>query len=199
MRKFLTVMIFFLFLMAGLETVHSGIYLKVSDTGAFSLTNKPSDKAFQLIVGASSRRQMNLTKIAVERASGVQRMPESLIFSIIKNNSRQTGGIMGLSTSFQETLSDTAVNDIRRNIMLGTNHLRNLLTNYEGNLTLALGAYYAGEKAVDKANGIPTEAAREFVTSVRKAFFKIDKREEIFYTFRNSEGVLTVVNIGPTS
>jgi soluble lytic murein transglycosylase-like protein len=183
----------------GLRPVQAGIYLKVSDTGAFSLTNKPSDKAFQLIAGASSRRQMDLTQIAVERASGVHRMPESLIFSIIKNNARKSGGVMGLSPSFRETVSDTTVNDIHQNIMVGTNHLRELLTHYEGNLTLALGAYYAGKKAVEEAGGIPTDAARNFVTTVRKAFFQFDKREEIFYTYRNSEGVLTVVNIGPTS
>jgi soluble lytic murein transglycosylase-like protein len=45
--------------------------------------------------------------------------------------------------------------DPQQNIEAGVKHLKKLITRYDNRLELALAAYNAGEKAVDRFNGIP--------------------------------------------
>jgi soluble lytic murein transglycosylase-like protein len=55
----------------------------------------------------------------------------------------------------------------RENVEGGVTHLRYLLDRYSGNLRLALAAYNAGEKAVEKHGGVPPyPETQDYVTSV---------------------------------
>lgn len=176
---------------------HAGVYLKVSDTGAFELTNSPGDASFTLITGSESGVDLDETDRAVDLAAGKHGLPESLILAVLRNHGREEGGLMGLPADAREPMTDTDVRDVRTNVPAGTRYLKEMLSRFEGNLTLALGGYYAGGDAVEEAGGLPDENARKFVDRVREFFAKIEDRDEIFYTYENEDGVKTVVNISP--
>jgi hypothetical protein len=58
--------------------------------------------------------------------------------------------------------------DPLENLRAGTAHLRDLLLEFDGNLTLALAAYNAGAGAVRRAGGVPAyRETRNYVTRVR--------------------------------
>lgn len=57
----------------------------------------------------------------------------------------QTAAALGVSNSY----------DARENIMGGAKYISQLLSNYQGNISLALAAYNAGSANVDKYGGIP--------------------------------------------
>ncbi len=80
-------------------------------------------------------------------------------------------GLMQLmpATAQQFGLSDPF--DIQQNIGGGARFLKELLTRYAGNLTLALGAYNAGPTKVDEAGGVP--AIPETTNYVREILRKL--------------------------
>lgn len=193
---FLSVLVLFL-VTAVVAPSHAGVYLKISDTGVFELTNSPGDATFTLITGSESGVDLDRTDRAMDVASAKHGLPKSLILAVIKNHERENGGLMGLPQPVRATITDTEVQDVQKNVLAGTKYLKEMLSRFEGNLTLALGGYYTGGDAVDEAGGLPNEDARRFVDRVRRFFAEIKDRDEIFYTYENEDGVPTVVNISP--
>jgi soluble lytic murein transglycosylase len=58
--------------------------------------------------------------------------------------------------------------DPEQNLRAGARHLRNLLDQFEGDLTLALAAYNAGAGAVRRHGGVPDyRETRNYVTRVQ--------------------------------
>ncbi len=81
------------------------------------------------------------------------------------------GGIMQLMPDTARLLGVSDVFDARQNVFAGTRYLRTLLDTYKGDLDLALAAYNAGPKAVDKYNGIPPyRETKAYVAAVRATY-----------------------------
>ena len=64
-------------------------------------------------------------------------------------------GLMQLMPAAAKRFGCEDRNDIESNVTAGTKYLRVLLKRFDGNVTLALAAYNAGEGNVDKYEGIP--------------------------------------------
>jgi soluble lytic murein transglycosylase-like protein len=78
----------------------------------------------------------------------------------------------GLMQLMPETAARFGVRDPfdeRENVRGGTRYLRQLLTRFEGNLTLALAAYNAGEAAIEQHGGVPPfQETQDYVKRVQR-------------------------------
>ena len=106
---------------------------------------------------------LNLDHIIV-RAGRAQGVDPRLIHAVIWQESKYkpsaashagAQGLMQLMPAAAERFGCKDRNDAESNITAGTKYLRVLLKRFDGNVTLALAAYNAGEGNVDKYEGIP--------------------------------------------
>ncbi|MCP3982419.1 MAG: lytic transglycosylase domain-containing protein [bacterium] len=111
----------------------------------------------------------------IERAAGESGLPASLVKAValvesaFDPNAVSPKGAQGLMQLMPSTARQYGVDDAfdpMQNLRAGATHLRHLLDTFEGDLTLALAAYNAGEGAVRRHGGVP--AYRETRNYVRK-------------------------------
>jgi soluble lytic murein transglycosylase-like protein len=78
----------------------------------------------------------------------------------------------GLMQLMPETAARFGVRDSfdpRENVNAGAKYLRSLINKYNGNLTLALAAYNAGEKAVEAHGGVPPyQETKTYVDAIKR-------------------------------
>jgi hypothetical protein len=120
----------------------------------------------------------NLIHAAAER-HGVD---ENLIMHVIAAESnfnpravshKKALGLMQLLPQTAARYSVANVFDPAQNIDAGTHYLRDLLEQYQGNLTLALAAYNAGPDAVGRYRGVPPYAeTQEYVRHITGKLLK---------------------------
>jgi soluble lytic murein transglycosylase-like protein len=108
----------------------------------------PQAEVSQLIDTASSKHAVaaNLLRAVMRQESGFR--PCAL----------STAGAMGLMQIMPDTASDLGLSDPfnpAANVDAGARYLKQMLTRYNGDETLALSAYNAGPARVDKVGGIP--------------------------------------------
>jgi soluble lytic murein transglycosylase-like protein len=83
-------------------------------------------------------------------------------------------GLMQLLPSTAKQYGVTNLHDPYQNLKAGAAHLRDLLDEFDGNVTLALAAYNAGSGAVRRYGGVPAYA--ETQNYVKKIEGKLGKR-----------------------
>ena len=143
------------------------LYGYVSSTGTVHVTNVPTDQRFGEIIlkpryhAAVSDQELEEAVICYARE---YRLSPALLLAVMKAESSfdptviSKAGAVGLMQLIPETAIRHGVRnlyDTRDNIGGGAKHLRYLLDRFHGNIRLALAAYNAGEKKVDRYRQIP--------------------------------------------
>ncbi|HEX6728095.1 MAG TPA: lytic transglycosylase domain-containing protein [Nitrospira sp.] len=143
------------------------MYRYISPNGTVHVTNVPSDRRFSPLANKrtyhASIRDQELED-AVGHYAEEYRLSPGLVMEVIKAESDfnpiviSKAGAVGLMQLIPETAIQHGVRnlyDTRDNIAGGARHLRYLVDRYHGNVRLALAAYNAGERKVDRYRQIP--------------------------------------------
>lgn len=143
------------------------LYGYVSPAGMVHVTNVPTDQRYEEII-LKPRYHATVSdqelEAAVVRYAREYKLSPALILAVMKAESSfdptviSKAGAVGLMQLIPETAIRHGVRnlyDTRDNIGGGAKHLRYLLDRFHGNIRLALAAYNAGEKKVDRYRQIP--------------------------------------------
>lgn len=142
---------------------------------------KDSKELLQLLYKNMKPENQNtdVSKV-IDDASSAFGVDKPLIKAVIQQESEYNKlavspkGAMGLMQLMPETADSLGVKnpfDVKENIFGGTRYLKSLMTKYNNNLDLALAAYNAGPKAVEKYGGIPPyEETQNYVKNVQRIY-----------------------------
>lgn len=165
-------------LMAGLASAGAAqaqVYTRVNPNGVVEATNVPDEAGYRLtypgkgtlIHSRGFQRNRALSSMFdhhVEAASRVYNVSPDLVRAVIgvesefdqwAVSSKGARGLMQLMPATARSLGVLDSFDARQNIFGGTQHLRILLDEFAGDITLVLAAYNAGSGAVRRYGGVP--------------------------------------------
>jgi soluble lytic murein transglycosylase-like protein len=188
--RWLTRLVLLIGILAGVcqPAARGDIYWFQDEQGVVHMSNVPVDGRFRfkerergekevkVLPGRSGSRYDKL----IDRVARAEGLDASLLRAVVEAESNfdpdaiSEKGALGLMQLMPETARGMGVTDPfhpAENLEAGARHLRRLLDKYQGKLTLALSAYNAGEKAVDRYKGIPPyPETRDYVKKVLKAY-----------------------------
>ncbi len=160
-----------------------GVYRYVDERGVVHLTDVPADDRYQpvritprgLRVGAARRGDPNAFDGLIVHTARRHGVPPALVKAVVRVESAfdplaiSRKGAMGLMQLMPGTARHLGVRDAFRadqNIAGGTRYLRRMVDRYR-NWILALAAYNAGPRAVDRHRGVPPyRETRRYVRKV---------------------------------
>ncbi|HEY4909087.1 MAG TPA: lytic transglycosylase domain-containing protein [Methylomirabilota bacterium] len=194
----------------------SSLYRRVDEDGVTHFTNAPTDPRFKRIGSLSGTAQgwLRLSDAVRSRYSqeireiaGRHGVDPDLVEAVIRVESAfnpravSNKGAQGLMQLMPRTASALGVRnafDPYQNIDGGVRHLRYLLDRYPGNVSLALAAYNAGEKAVDYYRGVPPYA--ETTQYVHKILGQSPSAGSggtgtVIYRYVGTDGTVTLTNV----
>jgi hypothetical protein len=206
-----------------------GAYRLVDKDGVIHLTDAPADARFEQLPGISGTT-LGLLKLPGSQGPWAGHIRDvatrhgvdpALVESVIRVESAwnpwavSRKGAQGLMQLMPRTASALGVRDAfdpRQNIEGGVRHLRYLLDRYPSDLTLALAAYNAGERAVDQHGGIPPyPETQQYVQKVLRgpglaslaaasataAAKPPAPPPQVIYRWEEPDGTLTFSNVPP--
>ena len=160
----------------------STVYTYSENDGSVSLSNVPTDRRYAVLVGSKGKEPQILAAVSgfrggvgstsrglyagvIDRVASLYGLESELLHAVIAVESgynpvaRSKKGASGLMQLMPETARRYGVADAfdpEQNIDAGARYLRDLLQMFEGNVSLVLAAYNAGENAVARnQNRIP--------------------------------------------
>lgn len=164
------------------STASSDIYKYTDENGVVCYTDAPFGKKTETVLkerpSAESKPLPENQKYGhyVSRAASKYEIEPELIHAVIKTESNgnrmavSRKGAMGLMQLMPSTANDMNVGNPfspEENIEGGTRYLKFLLEKFNGDLTLALAAYNAGPKTVEKYGHVPPiSETREYVKKI---------------------------------
>ena len=177
LRMFFSLAAIVMFTSAPSVLAETSLYEYVTPSGVVHLTNVPNNPKFQPIQPVGTRMVSGLElERAVARAAKRHHVHPALLFAVMKAESSfnpvvvSKAGAVGLMQLVPETAMRHGVRnlyDTNENVGGGARHLRYLLDRFHGNTRLALAAYNAGERKVDRYRKIPPyKETREYVQKV---------------------------------
>jgi soluble lytic murein transglycosylase len=165
------------------------------DQGVVHYTNVPSDPRYSFVrrdpepdrsksaaaegggmVSRGTRAFAHIIRSAAERYGVDTRLVEAIVQTESAGNPTAVSpkGARGLMQLMPERAAELGVRDSfdpTQNVDGGVRHMRDLLQRFDGDVTLALAAYNAGEAAVRAHGGVPPYAeTREYVRRVRALY-----------------------------
>jgi soluble lytic murein transglycosylase-like protein len=178
------------------------VYEYVGPTGQVNLTNVPTNER-DTAVRRKARYHSGVADLeleqAVNRAAQQHHVQPALLLAVMKAESSfnptavSKAGAVGLMQLIPETAIRHGVHnlyDANDNITGGAKHLRYLLDRFHGNIRLALAAYNAGERKVDRYRQIPPyKETQDYV-----------KRVLVYYRSYKKDGwIMPVVIAAPST
>ncbi len=171
-------------LMLSAQPSGAEIYQYIDADGTIHLSNVPADPRYRRVSPTRRHRPPRLAPAEVDRLvarhARQHDLPPALLRAVIKTESDfnplavSRAGAIGLMQLMPQTALMLNVRnpfDPEQNVRGGAAHLRALLDRFEGNLTLALGAYNAGVTAVEQYNALPPyRETRRFVWKVLRNY-----------------------------
>ena len=156
------------------------IYYRIDENGVARFTNAPTTPDYRLlqpgILPSASRLTAASIDGLIEAFAAEHSIDAALIRAVIRAESNfnhravSRKGAQGLMQLMPATIGRLSVGDAfdpHENIGAGVRYLRQLLDQFQGDLTLALAAYNAGENAVLRYRGVPPyQETREYVRKV---------------------------------
>ncbi len=147
------------------------IYMRIGKNGTVHFSNVPVSNGYTLYMHTENNKISHfnnyehiLYKKIIIKASKKYNVSPELVEAVIKAESgfekdavsdKGAEGLMQLMPQTQRMFDVTDPFNPSQNIYGGTKYLKSLIVKYRGNLPLALAAYNAGSKAVNKYDGIP--------------------------------------------
>ena len=161
----------------------------VGSTSLVNLTKVPTD---ELVAAVRHKARYNIgvadleLEQAVSRAAHQYRVQPALLLAVMKAESSfnpiaiSKAGAVGLMQLIPETAIRHGVRnlyDTNDNVTGGAKHLRYLLDRFHGNIRLAVAAYNAGERKVDRYGQIPPyKETQDYVKKVL-VYYRSYKRD----------------------
>ena len=163
----------------------SDIYMYIDSNGVVNFTDVPTSTDYKLYIKEKKQRikqRVSTRKYddIIKKAQKKHGVEFSLIKAVIKvesgfnPNAVSKKGAKGLMQIMPDNYKNLFIKDPfnpSQNIMAGTLYLKRLLKRYEYKLPLALAAYNAGPRAVDKYKRIPPfQETQNYVRKVMKTY-----------------------------
>lgn len=151
------------------------VYTRRGESGVLEATNLPDREGFKLVYRSKgpvthsagfrlSPSNNRLYDVFIQEASTLHGVDQALVRAVIQVESEfdaravSRAGARGLMQIMPQTAERFGVADAfdpRQNIFGGVKYLRKLLNLFNGDISLAVAGYNAGEHAVQRHNGIP--------------------------------------------